>query len=194
MTNSVHNLASTVAFLLALAGCGKDESSATTMGTSEGSSSDSSIGTSLEDSSSGTGNASTDPTTGTMTGSGAEERCLAWYDVQIEIARWFCQCDVSHGIYVSIEACLADAPNPSSCVCPLFGAAPETAALLGCYAMIDKMTVDCLGTVEVCGNPQQCFDSEAQGLLDCGELPPSLCEALFSECNDPGPNGECVPP
>lgn len=136
----------------------------------------------------------TTTTTGgsTDTDSVAGEACRAWYRTQTEIFRWFCECDVANGLYESVDLCLPAYPDHGECSCQIFEAAAETAELLDCYDAVDQVTVACLQGKGLCGNPQQCFDAQAQGHVDCGQVPARVCEPLHQTCGDGGPLGQCA--
>ena len=198
-----------LALAILLAACGKSGSS-----TSEGDSAVPGTG-----SGTATGSATTDaPTTGrTSTGSTsgastetnatgetttttgaattdalAGEACKAWYRTQTEIFRWSCECDVENGFYESVELCLMDSPYHEECSCQIFEGVPETAELLECYDAVDQVTVACLQGKGLCGNPQQCFDAQAQGYVACGQVPVRVCGPLYEICDDVGPLAQCA--
>jgi hypothetical protein len=171
-------------------GSGTDTGSATDAPTTGGTDTGSTSGTTTE--TNATGGTATTTGAATDTDALAGEACRAWYRTQTEIFRWYCECDVENGFSESVELCLMEYPDHEACSCQIFEAAAETAELLECYDAVDQITVACLKGEGLCGNPQQCFDTQAQGYVSCGKVPARVCGPLYETCDDVGPLAQCA--
>ncbi|MCY1057597.1 hypothetical protein [Nannocystis sp. SCPEA4] len=151
---------------------------------------DSASGTTADTTADTTDGASGTSDTGEGTGGGGEGSgmaCAKWYDAFVESYRPQCECQVSLGMYDSVDECLAATVPPSSCTCEIFAQSPETAAQLQCYekAAIDK--AECLSGLGLCaGEPmlKLCDDLELTALLLCGNPPKEICDAITMMCED----------
>lgn len=151
---------------------------------------DSASGTTADTSADPTDGASGTSDTGEGTGGGGEGSgmaCAKWYDAFVESYRPQCECQVSLGMYDSVDECLAATVPPSSCTCEIFAQSPETAAQLQCYekAAIDK--AECLSGLGLCaGEPmlKLCDELELTALLLCGNPPKEICDAITMMCED----------
>ncbi|MFZ6184672.1 hypothetical protein [Nannocystis pusilla] len=143
------------------------------------------------DSASGTTDAAsgtTDASEGTGGGGeGSGMACAKWYDAFVDSYRPQCECQVSLGMYDSVDECLAATVPPQSCTCEIFAQSPETADQLECYEKAAQDKAECLSGLGVCaGEPmlKLCDDLQLSALLLCGNPPKEICDAITMMCED----------
>ena len=144
------------------------------------------------DSASGTTDAASGTTTGDSEGSGgggegSGKACAAWYDAFVDSYRPQCECQVSLGMYDSVDECLAATVPPQRCTCEIFAQSPETAGQLECYEKAAQDKAECLSGLGLCaGEPmlKLCDDLQLSALLLCGSPPKEICDAITMTCED----------
>ncbi|MBZ5709110.1 hypothetical protein [Nannocystis pusilla] len=144
------------------------------------------LGTTADPTDGASGTSDTDGGTGGG-GEGSGMACAKWYDAFVASYVPQCECQVSLGMYDTVDECLAATVPPSSCTCEIFAQSPETAAQLQCYekAAIDK--AECLSGLGLCAGElmlQLCDDLELTSLLLCGNPPKEICDAITMMCDD----------
>ncbi|WAS99224.1 hypothetical protein [Nannocystis punicea] len=120
-------------------------------------------------------------------GEGSGMACAKWYDAFVDSYRPQCECQVSLGMYDSVDECLAATVPPQSCTCEIFAQSPETADQLECYEKAAQDKAECLSGLGLCA-PQPmlklCDDLQLTSLLLCGNPPKEICDAITMMCED----------
>ncbi|MCY0994617.1 hypothetical protein OV203_46260 [Nannocystis sp. ILAH1] len=120
-------------------------------------------------------------------GEGSGMACAKWYDAFVDSYRPQCECQVSLGMYDSIDECLAATVPPQSCTCEIFAQSPDTADQLKCYEKAAQDKAECLSGLGLCaGEPMLalCDDLQLSALLLCGNPPKEICDAITMMCED----------
>lgn len=120
-------------------------------------------------------------------GEGSGMACAKWYDAFVDSYRPQCECQVSLGMYDSVDECLAATVPPQSCTCEIFAESPETADQLECYEQAAKDKAECLQGLGLCAGDlmlELCDDLQLSALLLCGNPPKEICDAITMMCED----------